>query len=572
MLDTLKTAILEALTARYSITAPVQIDRPPAGQGDFAWCATRTAHEHGLSPLQVAKDIASELSRHELIESAVASGPYVNMHVSASVLFKTATTALASGQASVVEPERIMVEYLSPNTNKPLHLGHVRNGVIGSSVANLLEAVGHTVIRANLVNDRGSHICKSMLAYERFGNGQTPLSAGKKGDHFVGDWYVRYAEEEKKHPEVKADIDAMLVQWEAGDPKTIALWETMNAWVYQGFATTYARYGFRFDQMYYESNLYQLGKDLVHEGVARGILATAPDGSIYYPLRVDEFGLDADGNERKGVLLRGDGTSLYLTQDIGTAVIKAEDFDLDRSIYVVMSEQDHHFKMLFSLLQAYGYPWSARCYHLSYEMVELPNGRMKSREGTVVDADTLADEMKALALKAVSEREDAKYSSQAELEGRADIIGLAAIKFFLLRHGARRKVVFNPQKSLTFNGDTGPYCLYAYARTRSILQKADSIVPSATLSTLGTPMEKELARELLEFPSVVLRAAENCNPTLVAESVLAVARAFNRFYKDHPVLTDDANLTADRLALTQATSATLRHGLNILGIETLERM
>ncbi len=572
MLNDLRNAISTELSTRFSLSVAVQIDRPPAGKGDFAWCATRIAHEHHLDSLQMAREVTLGLSTHHVVERAEASGPYVNITVTDTALFGAAIDALSQGQPSVARPERIMVEYLSPNTNKPLHLGHVRNGVIGSAVANLLEVVGHTVIRANLVNDRGVHICKSMLAYERFAQGATPTSALMKGDHFVGDWYVRYAREEKQNPEIKTDIEIMLRNWEAGDPHTIALWEMMNGWVYEGFNTSYKRYGFRFDQMYYESDLYQLGKDLVQEGVARSIFSVAPDGSVFYPLSVEEFGLNADGEERIGNVLRGDGTSVYLTQDIGTAVKKATDFDLDRSMYVVMSEQDHHFKMLFSILKAFEYPWAERCYHLSYEMVELPHGRMKSREGTVVDADMLADDMQALALEAVLKRENVDGSSREELEKRADLIGLAAIKFYLLSHGARRKVVFNPQESLKFNGDTGPYCLYAYARTRSILQKVGGMDTVATLSTLGTTLERELARELVEFPGVVVRAAESYNPTLVAERVLALARAFSRFYKDHPVLVSDLKCRADRTALVNATSTALLHGLNILGIETLERM
>lgn len=544
--------------------------------GDIALCCTPLARPKGQNPVAVAEKIAETLAAHPLISSASAAGPYVNLTLAADYLFGKALNPYSRAIARTDQPQRIMVEYLSPNTNKPLHLGHVRNGVLGASLSNLLEATGHDVIRANLVNDRGVHICKSMLAYERFGNGMTPASAGKKGDHFVGDFYVAYANAEKANPSLKDEVEAMLRGWEAGDPAIVGLWKRMNDWVYEGFASTYARYGFRFDAMYYESNLYRLGKDIVQDGLSKDVFKTLADGSVVFPLPEASYGTNTDGTGKIAAVLRGDGTSVYLTQDIGTAVRKAGDYTLDRSIYVVMSEQTHHFKVLFDILAALGYPWASRCYHFSYEMVELPEGRMKSREGTVVDADDLADAMVSLATEAIKAKQTEALPEE-EVRRRSEAIGLAAIKFYLLRFNPQSKVVFDPKHSLSFEGDTGPYCLYAYARIRRLFEKAAArnpflIVAPVRYDRLGTQEERALARALAEFPEIVTRAAETYAPSLVAEHVLGVARAFSRFYKTQPVLGDDESLTRERLQLAGAAGETIRSGLALLGIEVLESM
>ena len=357
---------------------------PPRGMGDTAFCCNSLAKDLGRRPDEVAKDIAQALVWRTPVAHAQATGPYVNMFIDPHELFREAIETAKVPSVATVSPRRIMVEYLSPNTNKPLHLGHIRNGVLGSAVANLLEAIGHTVIRANLVNDRGIHICKSMLAYQLFGNGETPEIAQKKGDHFVGHWYVRFAEERARE-NIEKDSDsplhqqaeAMLRKWEEGDPQTLSLWNHMNRWVYDGFSTTYARYGFRFETEYHESDLYLLGKDIVHEGLRKGVFTKLPDGAIVFPLPVETYGLAPNGKEKKGGLLRADGTSIYLTQDLGTAVRKATDYSIDRSVYVVACEQNHHFRVLFDVLKALDYPWAHHLFHLSYEMVELPEGKMK---------------------------------------------------------------------------------------------------------------------------------------------------------------------------------------------------
>jgi arginyl-tRNA synthetase len=592
MTSTLKHALAEALLASFDAEHEIALGRPPPGHGDFSWCATQSARALGVNPVVLAERVAQAISAHDNIEKAEATGPYVNIWC--ATLFADALgEAPAQSLGEALNRQRIMVEYLSPNTNKPLHLGHVRNGVIGTAVANLLRAAGHTVVLASLVNDRGIHICKSMAAYEAFGRSGTPETMGVKGDHFVGDYYVAFqraheqdaktlvrngmseAEAEKNTP-IMLRAQELLQKWESGDEYVRELWQRMNGWVYDGFGATYRRYGFSFDTLYYESELYTLGKDIVEDGVARGIFVRRPDGSVAYPLPTEEFGKDAKGNQRSTTLLRSDGTSLYTTQDLGVAVRKAEEWGLDRSIYVVACEQDHHFESLFSMLKALGYPWADRCYHLSYQMVELPEGRMKSREGTVVDADDLAEEMKRLALDALVERgmERGVELTQDELVRRADLIGLAAIKFFLLGFGPNKKILFDPKKSLSFEGDTGPYCLYTYARIQSIRAKAHEagLEEAGTFEALGTDDERALALDLIEFPHVVAAAAEEYNPTPVAKKTLALARAFNRFYRTHHVLGSDAKLSRERLALIRAVGNTLQRGLSLLGIETLERM
>lgn len=595
MLDEVEQALSRALQSEYGLTLKPRVSRTPNLKfGDVAWNCAETARQHELDATEMAKALAIALATEPFVHAASVKGSFLNIAFDKPTLFKEAVeNAGTNGQLGVERPERIMVEYLSPNTNKPLHLGHVRNGVLGSALSNILESAGHTIIRANLVNDRGAHICKSMLAYQQFGDGKTPESTGTKGDHFVGDWYVRYGEMEKAaaaegeaaKTALKERLDAMLQAWEAGDLATLALWKRMNDWVYDGFGKTYEDYGFRFDVFYYESNLYTLGKDIVEDGLARSIFTQLDNGSVSYSLPVATFGTDKKHRARRVILLRGDGTSLYTTQDLGTALRKVQDYGLDRSIYVVASEQNSHFAALFQILKELGYPWATRCYHFSYGMVELPHGRMKSREGTVVDADDLLEEMAAIAARLVREKsgedEDsqpggaAALSEESELQRRSHAIALSAIKMFMLNFSPATTVKFDPEKSLAFEGDTGPYCLYTYARTQSILAKAaESGLTAADgdLSLLGTEDERTLALEILEFPRFVLSASEAYNPTLVAKKVISLARAFNRFYKTHQVVGSEAAVARDRLAIVRAVAETLEWGLSLLGIGVLERM
>jgi arginyl-tRNA synthetase len=440
----------------------------------------------------------------------------------------------------------------------------------------MLEATHNEVIKSILINDRGVHICKSMLAWERYGNGATPESEGIKGDHFVGKWYVRYAIESEKDPSIEQNIQEMLKKWETGDPETLALWAKMNQWVYDGFAETYQNFGMEFDVFYYESDTYKLGKDVIAEGLKKGVFSLDDRGNTVYFLPKAQFGTEKGGSTKKVTVLRPDGTSLYITQDIGTAILKVTEHKLDSSVYVVGSEQEHHFKCLFAMLEALGYTWAPNCYHLSYGMVYLPEGKMKSREGKVVDADDLIAGMVELAEEEIRKRDPERTLTEAEIKQRAAVIGVGAIKYYLLRVRPTQSINFDPAESISFDGFTGPYCQYAYARIFGILEKAGQRGMeggSADLSLLGNIEELLLLKMLIQFPEEVAGGVAEYNPSRVAVHVFNTARAFNQFYNKHAVLQagNDA-LTAARLALIKATAAVLKRGLELLGIGVLENM
>ncbi len=462
---------------------------------------------------------------------------------------------------------RIMVEFSSPNTNKPLHLGHVRNNLLGSSVSNLLAAAGNDVIKTTLVNDRGVHICKSMYAWEKRFNGATPESTGKKGDHLVGDCYVEFAKMEKENPAVMDDVHEMLVKWEEGDPQVRRLWEMMNEWVFAGFEQTYKALGITFDKTYYEHDTYLLGKELVQRGLDMGVFVKDPDGSVWCDLT-------SDGLDRK-LLLRSDGTSVYITQDLGTAERRFSEYKLDSHIYVVGDEQNYHFQVLKLILKKLGFDWADQIFHLSYGMVELPEGKMKSREGTVVDADDLIAKMYDEA-KATSE-ESGKLAelSEEEKDRLYSMIGLGALKYFILKVDPKKKMLFNPKESIDFNGNTGPFIQYTHARICSILRKAQqqgfstSMPDSAELSA----KEIRLVKILSSYPQKVSEAASALSPALIANYCYDLAKEFNQYYHDTGILKEpDANLRSMRLALISALASVLRRGMNILGIELPERM
>lgn len=462
---------------------------------------------------------------------------------------------------------RIMVEFSSPNTNKPLHLGHVRNNLLGSSVSNLLAAAGNDVIKTTLVNDRGVHICKSMYAWEKRFNGATPESTGKKGDHLVGDCYVEFAKMEKENPAVMDDVHEMLVKWEEGDPQVRRLWEMMNEWVFAGFEQTYKALGITFDKTYYEHDTYLLGKELVQRGLDMGVFVKDPDGSVWCDLT-------SDGLDRK-LLLRSDGTSVYITQDLGTAERRFSEYELDSHIYVVGDEQNYHFQVLKLILKKLGFDWADQIFHLSYGMVELPEGKMKSREGTVVDADDLIAKMYDEA-KATSE-ESGKLAelSEEEKDRLYSMIGLGALKYFILKVDPKKKMLFNPKESIDFNGNTGPFIQYTHARICSILRKAQqqgfstSMPDSAELSA----KEIRLVKILSSYPQKVAEAASALSPALIANYCYDLAKEFNQYYHDTGILKEpDANLRSMRLALISALASVLRRGMNILGIELPERM
>ncbi len=461
----------------------------------------------------------------------------------------------------------IMVEFSSPNTNKPLHLGHVRNNLLGSSVSEILKAAGNKVIKATLVNDRGVHICKSMYAWQKCFNGATPESSGKKGDHLVGDCYVAYAKLEKENPAVLDEVHKMLVDWEAGDPEVRELWAKMNSWVLDGFDQTYKALGISFDQTYYEHDTYLLGKELVQKGLEKGVFEKDPDGSVWCDL-------SADGLDRK-IVQRSDGTSVYITQDLGTAERRFEENKLDSHVYVVGNEQDYHFQVLKLILAKLGFEWASRIYHLSYGMVELPEGKMKSREGTVVDADDLIEEMYVQAKTVSEDAGKLADMSEEEKDGLYKMIGLGALKYFILKVDPKKTMLFDPKESIDFNGNTGPFIQYTHARICSILRKAEAQGLKAELSPDAefNPKEVRLVKLLSAYPSKVQEAADGFSPAVLANYSYELAKEFNQYYHDTSILKEtDPKLQSGRLALIGVIAGVLSKAMGLLGIRLPERM
>ena len=477
----------------------------------------------------------------------------------------------------------IMIEYSSPNTNKPLHLGHIRNNLLGYSVARILEANGNNVIKVNLVNDRGIHICKSMLAWKLYGNGETPESTGMKGDHLVGKYYVEFdkhykaqikelmeqglsEDEAKKKAPIMQEAQEMLRKWEARDPEVYNLWQTMNGWVYAGFDVTYKALGVDFDKVYYESQTYLLGKSIVEEGLRKGIFFRKEDNSVW-------IDLTADGLDQK-LLLRGDGTSVYITQDLGTAFRRFEDNNLDEMIYVVGNEQNYHFQVLKLILKKLGYDWSDNIYHLSYGMVELPEGKMKSREGTVVDADDLIADMVATAREMSAELGKLDGCSEEESNAISTMVGLGALKYFILKVDPKKTMLFDPRESIDFNGNTGPFIQYTHARICSILRKAreagiDTTTPCSTL----LPIEIELIKNLCDYPNVVAAAGEAFAPSIIANYTYELAKQFNGYYHDYSILREsDSAICAMRIRLAESIAKVIKSAMYLLGIDVPDRM
>jgi arginyl-tRNA synthetase len=492
----------------------------------------------------------------------------------------------ASANDTQVENKAVMVEYSSPNTNKPLHLGHIRNNLLGYSVAEIIKASGKKVYKTQIINDRGIHICKSMLAWQKFGEGQTPESTGLKGDKLVGNFYVLFdkvykseiatlmvqgktEEEAKKISPIILEAQQMLLDWEAGKPEVMQLWKTMNQWVYDGFEQTYKNLGVNFDYYYYESNTYLLGKEVVQLGLEKGIFEKDPDGSVW-------IDLTPDGLDRK-IVLRSDGTAVYMTQDIGTAIQRVKDFpDVGGMVYTVGNEQDYHFKVLFLILKKLGFDWAANLYHLSYGMVELPSGKMKSREGTVVDADDLMEEMTTTAKTISEELGKLDGYSDAEKAKLYKTIGLGALKYYMLKVDPKKSMMFNPEESVDFAGNTGPFIQYTYARIQSILRKADfdfqSVVMNSGEETLH-PKEKELLKQVALFPEVIQDGARNHSPALVSNYTYELVKEYNSFYQTVSILGEE-NQTKKvfRVQLSQKVADTIKLAFQLLGIEVPERM
>lgn len=479
--------------------------------------------------------------------------------------------------------DAVMIEYSSPNTNKPLHLGHVRNILLGYSLAEIVKASGKKVYKTQIINDRGIHICKSMIAWQRFGNNETPESSGLKGDKLAGKYYVKFdqiykdeikqliasglsEDEAKKQAPILEQAQQMLLDWEAGKPEVIELWKKMNGWVYSGFEQTYTEMGVDFDSYYYESNTYLLGKEVVEFGLNQGVFERDPDGSVW-------IDLTADGLDRK-IVLRSDGTAVYMTQDIGTAIQRVKDHpDVGGMVYTVGNEQDYHFKVLFLILQKLGFEWSKNLYHLSYGMVDLPSGKMKSREGTVVDADDLMSEMTATARKIASELGKLEGYSDVEKEKLYKIIGMGALKYYILKVDPKKRILFNPEESVDFAGNTGPFIQYTYARIQSILRKANFDYAVQATGIVLQPKEKELIKLVQQFPSVISNAAQNHSPALLANYCYELVKEYNSFYQAMPILgQDDMQIKIFRVQLSQKVADVIKFGFNLLGIEMPERM
>ncbi len=557
-------------------------------EGDYTLVTFPLLRRSRKSPEATANEIGEHIVAHtpEIRSFNVIKG-FLNLTLDCA-FWQARFAEIAADDAYGAAPatgRTVMIEYSSPNTNKPLHLGHVRNNLLGYSVARILEANGHTVIKANLVNDRGIHICKSMLAWKLYGGGETPASSGMKGDHLVGKYYVEFdkrykaqirelvadgqsEEEAKKNAPILVEAQEMLRRWEAKDPEVYDLWQTMNGWVYDGFDVTYKALGVEFDKVYYESQTYLLGKSIVDEGLRKGVFYRRPDNSVW-------IDLTGDGLDEK-LLLRGDGTSVYMTQDLGTAFRRFEDNRLDDMIYVVGNEQNYHFQVLKLVLKKLGYAWSDHITHLSYGMVELPEGKMKSREGTVVDADDLIAAMVKTAREMSDELGKLDGCSEEEAAAVSEMVGLGALKYFILKVDPKKTMLFDPRESIDFNGNTGPFIQYTHARIRSVLRKAAEAgidfggdIPSVPY----VPEEIELVKSLTDYPSAVAAAGENFAPSIVAAYAYELAKQFNGYYHDHSILKEEnSDVRRMRLQLAQQVARVIRSAMKLLGIDVPERM
>lgn len=587
--------VQEAVKNLYGIEVneqQVQLQKTrPEFEGDITLVVFPFVKAARKAPAQVATEIGETL-KGELVEKYNAVQGFLNLSIAQTYWLAQLQTIADTenyGQQTRTKEDGsqplMMVEYSSPNTNKPLHLGHVRNNLLGYSIAKIQEANGWKVVKTNIVNDRGIHICKSMLAWLKFGNGETPESSGKKGDHLIGDYYVRFDVEYKKQikelmaqgmdeetakkeaPLIK-EAQAMLLKWEQGDAEVRALWQKMNSWVYAGFDETYRQMGVGFDKIYYESNTYLEGKKEVERGLKEGLFYRREDGSVWADLT--QNGLD------EKLLLRADGTSVYMTQDIGTAKLRFQDYPIDKMVYVVGNEQEYHFKVLSILLDRLGFPFGKELVHFSYGMVELPNGKMKSREGTVVDADDLMaqmiDDAREISKDKVNTLPDITADEANEI---ARIVGLGALKYFILKVDPRKNMLFNPEESIDFNGNTGPFIQYTYARIQSVLRKAEANHAAQDFGGVKTLNDKELAliQRLADFPASVRQAGNDFSPAVIANYAYSLACDFNSFYHDYSILNEaDANVRALRLTLSATVAKVIRSAMALLGIEVPNRM
>lgn len=593
--DKLVTSVISGLKALYGQDVPaaqVQLQKTKKEfEGHLTLVVFPFLKMSKKGPEQTAQEIGEYLKANEPAVAAfnVIKG-FLNLTVASATWIELLNEIHTDAQYGIVSADEnaplVMIEYSSPNTNKPLHLGHVRNNLLGNALANIVMANGNKVVKTNIVNDRGIHICKSMLAWQKYGKGETPESSGKKGDHLVGDYYVAFdkhykaevaelmekgmsKEEAEAASPLMNEAREMLVKWEAGDPKVRALWQMMNNWVYAGFDETYRKMGVGFDKIYYESNTYLEGKEKVMEGLEKGFFFKKEDGSVWADLT-------AEGLDHK-LLLRGDGTSVYMTQDIGTAKLRFADYPIDKMIYVVGNEQNYHFQVLSILLDKLGFEWGKSLVHFSYGMVELPEGKMKSREGTVVDADDLMAEMIATAKETSQELGKLDGLTQEEADDIARIVGLGALKYFILKVDARKNMTFNPKESIDFNGNTGPFIQYTYARIRSVLRKAAEagiVIPEVLPANIELSEKEEgLIQMVADFAAVVRQAGEDYSPSGIANYVYDLVKEYNQFYHDFSILREEnEDVKLFRIALSANIAKVVRLGMGLLGIEVPDRM
>ena len=593
--DKLVTSVISGLKALYGQDVPaaqVQLQKTKKEfEGHLTLVVFPFLKMSKKGPEQTAQEIGEYLKANEPAVAAfnVIKG-FLNLTVASATWIELLNEIHADAQYGIVSADEnaplVMIEYSSPNTNKPLHLGHVRNNLLGNALANIVMANGNKVVKTNIVNDRGIHICKSMLAWQKYGKGETPESSGKKGDHLVGDYYVAFdkhykaevaelmekgmsKEEAEAASPLMNEAREMLVKWEAGDPEVRALWQMMNNWVYAGFDETYRKMGVGFDKIYYESNTYLEGKEKVMEGLEKGFFFKKEDGSVWADLT-------AEGLDHK-LLLRGDGTSVYMTQDIGTAKLRFADYPIDKMIYVVGNEQNYHFQVLSILLDKLGFEWGKSLVHFSYGMVELPEGKMKSREGTVVDADDLMAEMIATAKETSQELGKLDGLTQEEADDIARIVGLGALKYFILKVDARKNMTFNPKESIDFNGNTGPFIQYTYARIRSVLRKAAEagiVIPEVLPANIELSEKEEgLIQMVADFAAVVRQAGEDYSPSGIANYVYDLVKEYNQFYHDFSILREEnEDVKLFRIALSANIAKVVRLCMGLLGIEVPDRM
>ncbi|MGV8151199.1 MAG: arginine--tRNA ligase [Candidatus Woesearchaeota archaeon] len=554
------------------------IEIPPDSKlGDYAFPCFILAKQLKKSPMNIALELQESLTvinikeDHKHFELIKNEGAYLNFFINKELFSKTIIKKILHEQESYGQKEKtgkiVLIESPGPNTNKPLHLGHLRNMLLGQSLRNILKKNGHEVYIVNVVNDRGIHICKSMLAYQKLSNGETPESTRIKSDHFVGNYYVKYSELEKANPKISEDAQEMLQKWENGDEDTLALWKRMNEWALNGFNETYKKLDFEIEKEYFESDTYKHGRDIIEEGVKKGLFKKDETGTIFDLEHI---------NLGKKVLLRSDGTSVYITQDIYMAKKRYEDFKFDSMYYVVGNEQNHHFKVLFEIFKALGWKFSNNCHHFSYGMVELPDGKMKSREGSVIDTDELIHDVTLIAKQELIQRYPDLETD--ELNERAKIITLSAIRFFFLKYDPLRNFVFNPKESLSFDGETGPYVEYSNARINSIFKKLDSKIDlvkdfeKIDLTLLKTDSEYSIIRQLSDYPMILEKSALEMKPALICRYLIDLSQKFNEFYHSSPVLNTDVQLRDARLALISAVQIVLKSAMGLLSIVPVEEM